>query len=129
MELMNELYALEANSLAGVPARVLREAHIDARAFRALHSARPLGHSRERRSGIPPPLARYDPDLAKEDLAEIPVQVNGKLRAHLHVELGTAREELERLAIQQEKIQPFLDGKNIVKVIVLPDRLVNLVVK
>jgi leucyl-tRNA synthetase len=72
---------------------------------------------------------RYDAELAKEDLAEIPVQVNGRLRAHLHVTPGTVKQELERLALKEEKVRPFLEGKDIIKVIVLPDRLVNVVVK
>jgi leucyl-tRNA synthetase len=72
---------------------------------------------------------RYDAELAKQDLTEIPVQVNGRLRAHLRVAPGTAKQELERLALEQEKVRPFLEGKDIIKVIVLPDRLVNVVVK
>jgi leucyl-tRNA synthetase len=71
----------------------------------------------------------YDAELAKEDLVEIPVQVNGRLRAHLHVAPGTTKEELERLALKQENVKPFVEAKNVVKVVILPDRLVNLVVR
>jgi leucyl-tRNA synthetase len=45
------------------------------------------------------------------------------------VPLVTTKEELQRLALKQEKLKAFIEGKDIVKVIVLPDRLVNLVVK
>jgi len=55
--------------------------------------------------------------------------VNGKLRGHVHVAFGTHREELERLAVANEKVRPFVEGKQVVKVVVLPDRLVNIVVK
>jgi leucyl-tRNA synthetase len=75
------------------------------------------------------PWPAFDPELAKEDLAEIPVQVNGKLRGHIQVSFGTSKEELERLALANEKVKPFVEGKQIVKVIVIPDRLVNIVVK
>jgi leucyl-tRNA synthetase len=71
----------------------------------------------------------FNPGLAKEDLIELPVQVNGKLRGHIHVPLGTEKEELERLALATEKVQPFLAGKQVVKVIAVVDRLVNIVVK
>ena len=71
----------------------------------------------------------YDPVLAKEELAEIPVQVNGKLRAHLEVPFGTTEQELERLALQHERVKLFTSGKQVVKVVVIPDKLVNIVVK
>jgi leucyl-tRNA synthetase len=71
----------------------------------------------------------FDQEIAKDDLAEIPVQVNGKLRGHIHAPFGTGKEELEALARDNEKVKPFLTGKQIVKVVVVPDRLVNFVVK
>jgi leucyl-tRNA synthetase len=71
----------------------------------------------------------FDPELAKEDLAEIVVQVNGKLRSRIHVPFGTPKEELEALAMADEKVRPFLAGKKVVKVITVPDKLVNVVVK
>ena len=75
------------------------------------------------------PWPGFDAELAKEDLAEIPVQVNGKLRAHLSVPFGTPKEELQALALALEKVKPFVDGKQLAKVIVVPDKLINLVVK
>ena len=71
----------------------------------------------------------FDPELAKEDLAEVVVQVNGKLRSRIHVPFGTPAAELEALAKADEKVKSFLDGKQIVKVIAVPDKLVNFVVK
>lgn len=71
----------------------------------------------------------YNPELAKADLAEVVVQVNGKLRARLHVEFGTSDAELERLARADEKVQAFLTGKQVIRVIVVPDKLVNIVVR
>ncbi len=71
----------------------------------------------------------YDEELAKEDAADVVLQVNGKVRGRLSVPFGTSREELERLALADPKAQSFVDGKQVVKVVVVPDKLVNVVVK
>ena len=68
-----------------------------------------------------------DPALLVEDEVTVAVQVKGKLRDTLTVAKGTAKEELERLALASEKVQRALDGAEVRKVIVVPDRLVNLV--
>jgi leucyl-tRNA synthetase len=71
----------------------------------------------------------YDEDLAKEEAADVVLQVNGKVRGRMGVPFGTVREELERLALANPKAQAFIAGKQVVKVIVVPDKLVNIVVK
>jgi leucyl-tRNA synthetase len=71
----------------------------------------------------------YDPELAREDVIQIVVQVNGKVRSHISVENGASREELERLSLADSRVRHLIDGKPIVKVIVVPDKLVNIVVK
>ena len=68
-----------------------------------------------------------DPALLVEDEVTIAIQVMGKLRDTLTVAKGTAREELEALALASDKVQRALDGAAVKKVIVVPDRLVNLV--
>jgi len=68
-----------------------------------------------------------DEALLVDDEVTVAVQVKGKLRDTLTVAKGTAREELERLALASDKVQRALDGAEIKKVIVVPDRLVNLV--
>jgi leucyl-tRNA synthetase len=67
--------------------------------------------------------------LAQEDAADVVLQVNGKLRGRLSVPFGTVQGEIEKLALADAKVQPFLEGKQVVKVIVVPDKLVNIVVK
>ena len=74
------------------------------------------------------PWPVFDPELAKEDEAEIVVQVNGKLRGKMFAAFGTPKEELEARALSDEKVKPFLEGKQVVKVITVPDKLVNIVV-
>jgi leucyl-tRNA synthetase len=75
------------------------------------------------------PWPAYDAELEKGDAAEIVLQVNGKLRGRLTVALGASEAELEKAALGDAKLQPFLAGKQIVKVIVLPGKLVNIVVR
>jgi len=55
--------------------------------------------------------------------------VNGKVRSKVTVPFGTAKEELERLALADDRMLPFLAGKQVVKIVVVPDRLVNVVIK
>jgi len=71
----------------------------------------------------------FDPELAKEDEAEIVVQVNGKLRSRFHAPFGTPKEELEARAQADEKVRAFLEGKRVVRIVSVADKLVNIVVK
>jgi leucyl-tRNA synthetase len=71
----------------------------------------------------------YDEKIAAEDMSTIVFQVNGKLRDRVEMPVGTPKEELENLALSSEKVKNFTDGKNIIKTIVVPDKLVNIVVK
>ena len=68
-----------------------------------------------------------DPALLVEDEVTIAIQVLGKLRDTITVPKGLPREEIEALALASDKVQRALDGKAVKKVIVVPDRLVNLV--
>ena len=69
----------------------------------------------------------FDPALLVEDEVTVAVQVRGKLRDTLTVAKGTSKEDLEVLALASEKVQRALEGAEVKKVIVVPDRLVNLV--
>jgi leucyl-tRNA synthetase len=71
----------------------------------------------------------YDEELAKEDAADVVLQVNGKVRGRIAVPFGAPQAELERRALADPKTQPFVSGKQVVKVIVVPDKLVNIVVR
>ncbi len=71
---------------------------------------------------------KVDPALLVEDEVTVAVQVQGKLRDTLTAPKGLPKEELEALALASEKVQRFLDGAQVRKVIVVPDRLVNIVV-
>jgi len=73
------------------------------------------------------PWPRVDPALLVEDEVTIAVQVKGKLRDTLTVAKGLPNPELEALALASDKVQRALDGASVRKVIVVPDRLVNIV--
>ena len=70
----------------------------------------------------------FDPALLVEDTLEMPVQVNGKLRDVIRVPAGATNAELEAAALAAEKAQPFLAGKTVKKVIIVPKKMVNLIV-
>lgn len=71
----------------------------------------------------------FDPEKLVEDNVEVVVQVNGKVRQHLVVQKGTDREQLQEIALNDEKVKKGIAAKSIVKVISVPDKLVNIVVK
>ena len=129
MELVNELYQLEPNLNAATRASVCENLTLLLAPF-APYTAQELwsllGHDG--------PVFRhawpaFEAELAREDAMEIPVQVNGKLRALLLVSAEITQPELERLALNHEKIKPLIDGKQVVKIIVVPGKLINIVVR
>ena len=69
----------------------------------------------------------HDPALLVEDEVTVAIQVMGKLRDTITVAKGMPKDELEALALASDKVQRALEGKSVKKVIVVPDRLVNLV--
>lgn len=71
----------------------------------------------------------YDEDLAREELLTIAVQVNGKLRATIEVEPNIERDELLEKAKSEDRIKSYLKGKELVKEILVPGKLVNLVIR
>ncbi|RMH93242.1 MAG: leucine--tRNA ligase, partial [Calditrichaeota bacterium] len=75
------------------------------------------------------PWPEYDEALIQEDTVEVVVQVNGKLRYKLQVPRDLPREVLEKQALENERISTLIDGKQVVKVIVVPNKLVNIVVR
>jgi leucyl-tRNA synthetase len=72
---------------------------------------------------------KYDAALAKEEELEIPVQINGKLRSRVTVPADSTQEFVLDRALADEKVQAFIAGKQIVKKIYVPGKLVNIVVK
>ncbi|MCB6993719.1 leucine--tRNA ligase [bacterium 210820-DFI.6.37] len=70
-----------------------------------------------------------DESALARDTVEVVVQINGKVKEKMDVKAGLSKEEFEKLAMENEKIQKLTSGKNVVKVIAVPNKLVNIVVK
>jgi leucyl-tRNA synthetase len=75
------------------------------------------------------PWPEADPRLLASDTLSLVIQVNGKVRDRIEVETGTAEDEIKRLALQRPNVQRHLNGKRVVKEVVVPGRLVNFVVQ
>ena len=75
------------------------------------------------------PWPTYDEEKTKDQEYEMVVQVNGKVRGKMMVATDTSKEEMEELAKQLDNVKKFTEGKEIVKTIVVPKKLVNIVVK
>ena len=71
----------------------------------------------------------FDENLAKNSSITLIAQVNGKIKDKIEADAEASKEELEKLALSSQKVQDFIAGKTIVKVIVVPGKLVNIVVK
>ena len=72
---------------------------------------------------------KYDETALVKDEVEVVVQVNGKVRGKLTVGANVSRDEMQELAMADEKIKALVEGKTIVKVVAVPKKLVNIVVK
>jgi leucyl-tRNA synthetase len=70
---------------------------------------------------------RVDKSALQRESVELVVQVNGKLRGHIQVPVGSDRAQVEKAALNNENVQRFTDGKTVRKIVVVSDRLVNVV--
>lgn len=71
----------------------------------------------------------YDIEKTKEDEFEMVVQVNGKVRGKIVVSMDTSKEEMEVLAKELDNVKKYINGKEIIKIITVPKKLVNIVIK
>jgi leucyl-tRNA synthetase len=130
MELNNALIRVKESAVANTP--------VWNQAIRSLvlmmapifpHAAEELWHRQGNTSSVH--KQRWpdgDPEIAKADEITVVVQINGKVREKLVVAPGTVAAELERQALELENVRKWLDGKQVQRVIVVPDKLVNVVV-
>ncbi|MBD8029673.1 leucine--tRNA ligase [Corynebacterium gallinarum] len=75
------------------------------------------------------PFPTFEEKWLTDDEVELPVQINGKVRSRITVAADASQEQIIEVALADEKIAPQIEGKNLVKQIVIPGRMVNLVVK
>ena len=71
----------------------------------------------------------FDEAKTKDDTVEIVAQINGKVKDKIVISADLSREEMEKAALENDKIKELVSGKTIVKVICVPKKLVNIVVK
>jgi len=134
MELVNQLYgAEEAIAQNAVPAALLAEVQRSL-ALLLAPFAPYLAHELwemlgEKGTLLKAPWPKYDAALAKEEELEIPVQINGKLRGRVVVPADATEQFVVERALADEKIQSANAGKQILKKIFVPSKLLNLVVK
>ncbi|MBN1686533.1 MAG: leucine--tRNA ligase [Spirochaetales bacterium] len=69
----------------------------------------------------------YDETLTVEDRVTVVIQINGKVRSRMEIDAGTGREEVEKLAFEAPRVSELTAGKEIRKIIIVPDKLVNIV--
>jgi leucyl-tRNA synthetase len=134
MEFVNDLQASDAQLAAGeVPAPViselLRSLVLLLAPFAPYLAAEMWEQIGGEGSVLRAPWPKSDPGLAKEDELEIPVQINGKLVVLIRVPAGADAKAIETAALADEKVQSRIAGKNVAKVIVVPGRTCNLVIK
>jgi leucyl-tRNA synthetase len=129
MELVNEMYLEEARISPAAMRQAIEILTLMLAPF-APYLAQELW---EEQGGAGPvfrqPWPDFDPELARESEIEIVVQINGKVRARLIVPAGTDAQGLTGMVEDDDKIQALVAGKTVVKVIAVPDKLINLVVK
>jgi leucyl-tRNA synthetase len=134
MELVNDLQGADAQLAAGeVPAawvlELLRSLVLLLAPFAPYLAAELWEQLGEKSSILRAPWPISDPELAKEEELEIPVQINGKLVTVVRVAADATPKAIEAAALADEKVQSRAAGKTVAKVIVVPGKLVNLVVK
>jgi leucyl-tRNA synthetase len=129
MELINTLYEEEANLSRAALDQILPSLTLMLGPF-APYVAEEMWEQQGRQGPVfRQPWPTHDEELAKEDAAEVVLQVNGKVRGRLYIAFGTNEETLKQAALADPKVQPSITGKQIVKVIVVPEKLVNIVVR
>lgn len=129
MELTNELYICEEGLTSAALPEILKSL------IQLMEPFTPfIAEELWEEIGQPAPVFKHawpevNPAYLIEDEMEIPVQVNGKLRGKLLIATGSSNEAIEAAALADEKIAAFIAGKEIAKIIVIPAKLVNIVVK
>ncbi|MCU1280633.1 MAG: leucyl-tRNA synthetase, partial [bacterium] len=126
MELVNAIYATNEVDREAVESVVRLLAPMAPHLSEELW--RRLGHG-ESEMLVTHPWPTFDAEVAAKKRVPYPVQVNGKLRGQLEAEPEAAKETVESQARALDSVKPWIDGKEIVKVVFVPGRLINFVVR
>jgi len=134
MELVNALTAAEAQISSGAiaaqqVAATLRMLVLMLAPFAPFLASELWEQLGQRSQLLKEPWPKFDPELAREEQVEIPIQINGKNRSRIVVPAGLDDEEVRARASADDKVRVLLQDKEIVKVIVVPNKLVNIVAR
>ena len=134
MELVNALTAAEAQISSGAiagqqVAATLRMLVLMLAPFAPFLASELWEQLGQRSQLLKEPWPKFDPNLAREEQVEIPIQINGKNRSRMVVPAGLDDEEVRARASADDKVRVLLQDKEIVKVIVVPNKLVNIVAR
>jgi leucyl-tRNA synthetase len=134
MELVNLVTAAEPQIAAGevpdvVLADILRNLTLLLAPFAPYLAAELWEYTGQTSNLLLAPWPKYDEALAAEDQIEIPVQINGKLRSIVRIEANATEDQVRDAALADEKIATHLTGKEPTRIILVPRKLVNIVVK
>jgi leucyl-tRNA synthetase len=133
MELINRLYQFAVEEVQDLPTqqalREAAEATVQLLSPFTPHIAeelwQQLGHDD---SILRQPWSSYDPMLTQEEVVTVVIQVNGRVRSRLTAPASVAEDDLREAALHHERIQEWIVGKTIRKVVIVPQKLVNIVV-
>ena len=123
MELLNAACAQESEAAEAVDAIILLLAPF------APYISEELWHRRGHSDSIHhQPWPDFDPEIAEEEEITVVIQINGRLRDRIVVSAGMAEDEIREIALNRERVKSWITGKKIHRIIVIQDRLVNIVV-
>ncbi|MGN0736397.1 MAG: leucine--tRNA ligase [Anaerovoracaceae bacterium] len=131
MELVNEMYKYKEgeNVNAGLLGKAVKDLILILSPFTPHICEEMWEHIGQTESVVNMPWPEFDESALVKDEVEIVIQVNGKLKDKIFAANNSDRSELEKAALENKNIQALLEGKTVVKVVVVPNKLVNIVVK
>lgn len=131
MELVNEMYKYKEgeNVNAGLLGKAVKDLILILSPFTPHICEEMWEHIGQKESLVNMAWPEYDEAALVKDEVEIVIQINGKLKDKIFAANNSDRAELEKAALERKNIQTLLEGKTVVKVVVVPNKLVNIVVK
>ena len=130
MEMVNEMYRYKEGEVnAGLYAAAIRNLIIMLAPFVPHVTEEMWEHLGYGGSVHDQSWPEYDESALVKDTVEIVVQINGKIKEKINIAGDLTREEMEKTAMENDKVKGLTDGKNVVKVIAVPGKLINIVVK
>ena len=131
MELVNEMYRYKEQGCVneGLLGKAVKDLILILSPFVPHNCEEMWEHIGQTESVTTMSWPEYDEDALVKESVEVVVQINGKVKEKMMVAADAGKSELEKIALENERIKALLDGKTVVKVVAVPGRLINIVVK